>query len=30
MLPLIGALVSFLLEIYIATRSLRIGTAHRG
>jgi hypothetical protein len=30
MLSLIGALVSFLLEIYIATRSLRIGTAHRG
>lgn len=29
MLSLIGALVSFLLEIYIATRSLRIGAAHR-
>jgi hypothetical protein len=29
MFSLIGALVSFLLEIYIATRSLRIGTAHR-
>jgi hypothetical protein len=30
MVSLIGALVSFLLEIYIATRSLRIGTAQRG
>ena len=30
MLSLIGALVSFLLEIYVATRSLRIGTGYRG
>ncbi len=29
MLALIGALVSFLQEIYIATRSLRIGPEHR-
>ena len=29
MFSLIGALVSFLREIYIATRSLRIGTARR-
>ncbi len=30
MLALIGALVSFLYEISIATRSLRIGPGHRG
>jgi len=30
MLALIGALISFLGEIYIATRSLRIGQGHRG
>ena len=30
MLSLIVALVSFLREIYVATRSLRIGTGHRG
>lgn len=30
MLALIGALVSFLREIYIATRSLRIGQGQRG
>jgi hypothetical protein len=29
MLALIGALVSFLREVYVATRSLRIGQGHR-